>query len=357
MKIIIFAGGTGKRFWPVSRKSSPKQFSPLISGKPLLSLRIDTLLKSFNAEDIFISTGRHYSEEVKSIAPELPEENLIFEPEMRDTGPAVTLAVAYVHKLYPEELVSIQWSDHLIKDEATFLTALKEAEQQTVGESKVTFVCVPARFPSPHRGYIQFGGDVKKVSKNIVFKKFVGFKEKPDVDTAKSYLKSGEYGWNPGYWIVQPEFFLEKVKSVSPNTYQVCQDIVESSFATQTLKKFTQLEKIAADYIFAENVKASEALVLQSDFGWSDVGEWIALKEALQESDDANVTKGKVKDLDSKDTLVYNLDDSKLVATIGLDSMVVVNTKDVIAVFHKEDNTRLKQFLSNLESEGLEDYL
>ncbi len=359
MKIIIFAGGTGKRFWPVSRKQAPKQFSPLISGKPLLRLRIDTLLKSYNAEDIFISTGKHYEKEVKEIAPELPVENLILEPEMRDTGPAVTLAVTYVHHRYPQDLISIQWSDHLVKDELTFVTALREAEEITASKEGVgvTFVTVPARFASPHRGYIHFGEEIKRVSKNIVFREFKEFKEKPDEKTAEKYLKDGSYGWNPGYWIVKPEYFLDKVTHSTPEIVEICDEIVQSGFSEASLQKFTKLEKISADYTFAENVQAEEAMVLWSEFGWSDVGEWIALKEALQERSDSNVVKGKVQDLESQDSIIYNLDDTKLVATIGLESMVVVNTKDVVAVFHKDDNTKLKQFLAELENKGLTEYL
>ncbi len=359
MKIIIFAGGTGKRFWPVSRIKSPKQFSPLIAGKPLVRLRVDALLKGFNASDIFLSTGRIYEDEVKKMLPQLPAENIILEPVMRDTGPAVTLAVNYVHSIHPGEVISIQWSDHLVKDETTFITALKESERVLQKESakSTVFLTVPARFASPHRGYIEIGEKIKQVSGKITLYNFVRFKEKPSEKTAKKYIDSGNFGWNPGYWTIKPEYFLKIVNENAQLISKVCKEVVESNFSKDSLTKFSQLEKVAIDKVFAEKVNSTNALAMLTDIGWSDIGEWIALKEALQSSNTANVIKGNVVDLDSKDSVIFNLDNKKLVSTINLNGMVVVNTQDVVAVFHKKDNSRLKEYLANLENDGLKEYL
>ncbi len=351
MKIIIFAGGTGKRFWPVSRKNSPKQFSPLISGKPLLLTRIESLLKKFKPEDLFISTGKKFQKEVYKIAKDIPKQNIILEPEMRDTGPAVTLAVTYVNKLYPNEAVSIQWSDQIVKDENTLFKTLNRSEKLLNKKTKVVFIAVPARFASPYRGYIKFKNTGKELEENIKLHNFIEFKEKPTIETALEYIKSGNYGWNPGYWTINSGFYLNKLSKFSPKVYNICKEIVESNFSEGSLIKFSELDKISVDYMFAENIKSNEAVVLQADFGWSDVGEWISLKEALQESEKSNVIKGNVFDLDSTDSIIFNLEESKLVSTIGLKGMVVVNTKDVIAVFRKEDNNRLKEYLEKLESE------
>lgn len=357
MKIIIFAGGTGKRFWPVSTKKAPKQFSPLISGKPLLRLRIDDLLKGFNIEDIFVSTGKRYEQEVREIVPELPIANIILESEMRDTGPAVMLAVSYVHNLYPNEIISTQWSDHINKQSDIFVQALKESERLIDDKIKTVFLTVPARFPSPHRGYIEFGNALTKISDQLNIYEFKKFKEKPDVATAQEYIDSGKFGWNPGYWTIDPKYYMAVIREFHPEMYAVCNEIVLSNFADEHVAKFSNLEKISADYAFAEHVDGDSARVLWADTGWSDVGEWIALKEALQESEDANVIKGNVVDLDSEDSIIFNLDDTKLISTIGLKGMVVVNTKDAVAIFSKDDNNRLKKYLEKLESEGYSEYL
>jgi mannose-1-phosphate guanylyltransferase len=357
MKIIIFAGGTGKRFWPVSRKNSPKQFLPIIDNKPLSRLRFDILKNGFDICDIYISTGKRFEAESREIFKELPAENFILEPEMRDTGPAVSLAVSYIANQFPDEVISIQWSDHLIKKPEIFIESLKESERIVKDQNKTVLLAVPARFPSPHRGYIQFSSMLKNINSNISLYNFEKFVEKPTKEIAQQYINSGNYAWNPGYWTITGDYYLEIIKQSAPSTYEVCQKIVKSGFAPSVLEKFRELDKISADYQFAEKISPEDAFVLLTDMGWSDVGEWIAFKEALEESQDANVINGQSFDLDSTDTLVYNTESGKLIATIGLKGMVVVNTPDVLAVFHKDDNTRIKEFLNKIEEEGLDQYL
>ncbi len=357
MKIIIFAGGTGKRFWPVSRKDSPKQFLPIVGDKPLLRMRYDILLNGFSAEDIFVSSGEKYKDEIIKMIPEMPQENLILEREMRDTGPAVTLAVTYVHAKFPSEIISIQWSDHLIKDPDTFIDCLNESEKAVRETKKIVFITVPARFPSPHRGYINFANEIKKFNDKTSLREFIKFVEKPTKEVAVKYIASGHYGWNPGYWMVEGEKFLEVTKRSHPEFVEVCAEIIESNFSDEAVAKFSTLEKASADYAFAEYVKQDEALTILSEFGWSDVGEWIAFKEAVEDSNESNVTKGNTYDYQSKDTLIYNTEEGKLITTIGLNGMVIVNTPDIIAVFHKDDNTRIKEFLKKFEEDGFGKYL
>lgn len=357
MKIIIFAGGTGKRFWPVSRKSSPKQFLPIVNDKPLLRLRYEVLKQGFKDEDIFISTGVQYEKEVKSIVPELPERNIILEPEMRDTGPAVSLAVNYVDTLYPGELISVQWSDHLIKRPDIFINSLREAEKIANTDNKMTLIAVPARFPSPHRGYIQFGDLVKSISEGLDLHRFVKFVEKPTKEVAESYINDGHYGWNPGYWNLTAAQYNSKLQISRPEMYKVIKEIRDSNFDKEVMEQFRTLEKISADYAFAEYLEPQDAEVLLTDMGWSDVGEWIAFKEALEDASNGNVVNGHSFDMGSSDTLIYNTQSDKLVATIGLEGMIVVNTPDVLAVFHKDDNTRIKEFLKKMEEEGFDKYL
>lgn len=358
MKIIIFAGGTGKRFWPASRKKSPKQFLPIISNKPLIKIKYEYLRLGFKPEDIFVSTGIQYKKEVTKILDELPKDNFIFEPEMRDTGAAVTLAISYVSKKFPKEVISTQWSDHLIKKPKVFIKALKETEKYILKDrAKYILIGVPARFPSPHRGYIKVRNELEKINKDISLRKFIAFKEKPDLELAKEYIKSKNYAWNPGYWSMKGIDYLNIVKKTAPDIYNVCQEIVNNNFSEDSLDKFKTLEKIAADYIFAEHLKLKDTLVTLSDMGWSDVGEWIAFKEAFESNNNSNVSIGNTFDYNSSDTLIYNQEKEKLVATIGLKGFVVVNTKDVLAIFHKDDNTKIKEFLNKLEENDLSKYL
>ena len=347
MKIIVFAGGTGKRFWPVSRVNSPKQFSPLISGRPLLRIRIDTLLKKFKPADIYISTGKRYQNEVFEIAKDLPKENIIFEPDMRDTGPAVTLALMYVSKLHPNEVVSIQWSDHLIKDTEEFLNSLIFSENKVIESGKTIITTVPARYPSPDRGYVEEGEKIKDVTEKTSLFKFVSFKEKPDSNTAEKYIKEKRFSWNLGYWNTMPDVFLDIVKEKDLKIFEACKDLIDSDF--KATDKFISLEKKSADYLFAENLNPNNTYLLKTDIGWSDVGEWVALKEALEESRTSNVIRGNVFDMNSEDCIIFNLDNSKLISTIGLKGMVIVSTNDVFAVFSKDSADKLKEYLKRLE--------
>jgi mannose-1-phosphate guanylyltransferase len=358
MKIIIFAGGTGKRFWPVSRKDAPKQFLPVGGDKPLVRMAFERVLSGFPVEDIFLSTGKRYEKEIANILPELKKENVILEPEMRDNGAAVTLAVSYVNSKFPDEVIATIWQDHMVKDVPTFVDSLKEAEKLVKEFNKIVFIAVPARFASPHRGYIHYGKQFKDIQngkiKCLEFQRFV---EKPSVEMAKEYIEKGTYGWNPGYWIFKSSTFLSKIERSHNEIYSVCKEMVDSNFAETALTKFKTLEKISIDYIFAEKVFPDQALVLLSEMGWADVGEWISLKEALEVDRNSNVTKGEIYDLNSKDSLMYNLEDGKLLVTLGLNGFIVVNTPDVVAVFRKEDNTKLKELLKNFEGTELEKFL
>lgn len=358
MKIIIFAGGSGKRFWPVSRQSSPKQFLNVVGEIPLIRMAYNRVHKKLSEADIFVSTGQKFGSEVKRIISELPDDNLILEPDMRDTGPAVTLAVSYVHKKFPEEVIACIWSDHLVKDEVTFMESLFEAEQLVKDENKIVFVAVPARFANIHRGYIHFGSSIK-LSKNSKIKllQFKRFEEKPNLPKATEFIEDGNYGWNPGYWVFKGEAFLKKIKSTSPEIFNTCQKVIDDDFSRTSMQEFAALDKISADYIFAEKVYSSQGAVVFADFGWSDIGEWISLKEALEKSHKGNVVKGNVADLGSEDTLIYNYEDKKLVATIGLKGYVVVNTPDVVAIFPGENNQKLKELLKGFENSELEKYL
>ncbi|MCA9391833.1 mannose-1-phosphate guanylyltransferase [candidate division WWE3 bacterium] len=357
MKIIIFAGGTGKRFWPASRKQSPKQFLPVIGDQPLLLLKYEYLRRGFEAQDIFISTGIQYENEVRDLIPELPDENFIFEPMMRDTGPAIALASCYVNKLFPDETISLQWSDHYIKRPDVFVSALKEAERLVNEEGRAVNIAEKPRFPTPHRGYLKYGKHIKSVNQHHVLCEFVRFMEKPTLKVAKEYLRSGDYSWNLGYWVLKPKHLFAKYKDFAPQILSVAEEIVNSDFSKESTDKFAELDKTSFEYIFSENCEPSETYVMNTNMGWYDVGEWISLKETLEEDPQDVVTQGNVIDIDSKDTLIYNSSQKSLVATINLDGLVVVNTDDVVAIFPKDDNAQLKELLKRLEENGREEYL
>lgn len=357
MKIIIFAGGTGKRFWPVSRKKSPKQFQSVIDNKPLIKLKYDYLRLKFKAEDIFLSTGSQYKTEVEEILYELPKENFIFEPAMIDNGAAVALAVSYVQSKFPNEVISIQWSDHYVKEPKIFADALYEAGKLAEQNGKTIVIGVPARYPSPSLGYIHFGQKLQEIKPNVILYEFEKFVEKPTAEVAEQYLESKSYLWNPGYMVMNPNKILEKYQKYSPEIFEGIQKIVQSNFSQEAMASYISLPKIGFDKIFSENLSKDEAQIMSVEMGWNDVGEWTMLKEALETSSDSNVTLGNVIDMNSKNSIIYNYEDKKLISTINLKDMVVVNTPDAIAIFHRNDNGALKDYLKLLEERGYTNYL
>lgn len=359
MKVVIFAGGTGKRFWPASRKKSPKQFLNTIDNKPLVRLKYEYLRFGYEPEDILISTGIQYKEEVLSIFPELPPENFIFEPDMRDTGPAIALAVEYILSKFGDEVISLQWADHYIKDPHAFVEALRAGDQIVREENKTVIIGVPPRFASPHLGHIKF---IKKKlavdpEGKIVRADFAKFVEKPNMETAQEYMKSGVYLWNPGYLISKPGIILEKYRKYAPRIVEVVEKIAASNFSNESMAEFSSLDKVAFEYIFSENLEPNEATLLITEMGWSDVGEWVALWEALVKNQNGTVTQGNVADQESKNSLIFNYDQAKLLAAVGVDDLIIVNTPDAVAVISKKANGELKDFLKMLEETGLERYL
>ena len=246
MKVIIFAGGSGKRFWPASRKNNPKQFQDVINNKPLIKLKYDYLRMA----------GIVYKLEVENILSDLPKQNFIYEPFMRDTGPAVLYATEYIYNKYGNVPILIQWADYYIKRPKIFIAVLKKGENLLNKQNKTLIVGVPIRFASPHRGHIKNGKVISKFG-NYTVAEFKEFVEKPTVETAVQYIKSGQYTWNSGYFITKPTVIFKKYKEHARSTYNIVKTITSSKYNKNKLKLFENCEKKSFDYIFAENLKPS----------------------------------------------------------------------------------------------------
>jgi mannose-1-phosphate guanylyltransferase len=360
MKIVIFAGGVGTRLWPLSRKNTPKQFEKIVGDKSMLQIAVDKLFPEFKWEDIYISTGIQYENLVKSQLPQLPSQNVIVEPEMRDVGPAVGLITALFVKESPDEPIALLWgSDHLVKEEEFFRNALKVAEKIVLKDpNKIVFIGQKPRFASQNLGYIEFGKEVEEVDKIPVFQ-FVGFKYRPHLSVAEKFLKDGHHSWNLGYFVTTPKFLWKLFEEFSPELHSKLKEI-HSSYLTDNYKKvleqiYPTIEKISFDNAILEKLDPKYASVLSVDIGWSDIGAWEALKEALSEKEDENVTKGKVMLEDSSDTLVFNFT-NQLAVGIDLEKMLVINTEDVLLVCPKDSVPKIKKLVESLngtENENL----
>ncbi len=351
MKIVIFAGGVGTRLWPLSRKNTPKQFEKIVGDQSLLQISVSKLFPDFTWNDIYISTNKQYENLLREQFPELPEENFILEPAMRDVGPAIVLMVAHFVKKFPNEQIGILWGDHLVKQEDVFRKALKTAEGIVEkNPDKIVFIGQKPRFASVNLGYIEYGETSEQVEGVPVYE-FKSFLYKPDSETAEKYLADNKHSWNLGYFVTTPSFLWEKFERYAPQLFEklkVIADAMDTPEYDKVLDEvYPTMEKINFDNAILEKLDPKEGCVLSVDIGWSDIGAWEALKEALSDSEDENVTKGKVDLMDSRDSLVFNYN-GQLVVGIDLDGMLVINTKDVLLVCPKDSVPKIKKYVESL---------
>jgi len=351
MKVIIFAGGVGSRLWPLSRKKSPKQFEKIIGDKSTLQLSASRLQPDFGWQDVYVATNAAYEEIVQEQLPQLPPNHVIGEPAMRDVGPAVGLAAAIAAQENPFEPMVILWSDHLVKKDALFRKILLTAGKLVGKEQdRIVFVSQKARFASENLGWINYGKEVKNID-GIAFHSFVDFQYRPDGVTAKQYFESGHHAWNLGYFVTTPKFLLSLYETFVPNIYKGISQIADT-WHTDAFEKtlegvYPTLEKISFDNAILEKLNPGNAYVISQNLEWSDVGAWEALKEALEESGDKNVTQGRVLLQDTQDSLVYNYG-KQLVVAIDAKELLIVNTDDVLLVCNKTSVPKIKKLVESL---------
>lgn len=345
MKIVVFAGGVGTRLWPLSRKNSPKQFEKILGDKSTLQLAVDRLRPDFNFEDIYIATGKKYEEIVKQQLPKIPAQNFIFEPAVRDVGPAVGLAMSIIGREHPSSPVAILWSDHFVKKERRFREVLHFAENLVIkNNNSLILIGQRARFANQNLGWIEFGEKTKEIRGTKVFK-FKKLIYRPTLNQAESFLNQN-FAWNPGYFVTTPKFLLSQFEKFTPDLYRGIMKIKDE----KTLEMvYPTLEKISFDNAILEKVDSRYVSVIAADLGWSDVGAWEALKEALEVTSAENVTKGKILINDSSDNLVFNYTD-QLVVGIDLEKMLVINTDDVLLVCSKKSVPKIKKLVEKLEN-------
>jgi mannose-1-phosphate guanylyltransferase len=359
MKAIIFAGGHGTRLWPLSRRNSPKQFEKVIGDKSTLQLAIERLVPDFSWKDIFVATNQHFKTLVTEQLPLLPSENVIGEPEMRDVGPAVGLVTATLYKRFGNEPIVILWCDHLIKNVELFRKILSISQREVLHrKDTIIFISQKPRFPSQNLGWVHFGKTLFERA-DIAFRSFGGFAYRPTLEKAEEFFKKGGHSWNLGYFVTTLGTIWKLYKEHQPEMFSVLKriyDVVDTTkFKSVVEANYSSLPKVSFDNAILEHIDSKHALVVTDDLGWSDVGAWEALKEALQQSPEQNVIQGKVLVTDCQDSLIYNYTD-QLVAAIDLNGFIVINTNDVTFVCHKNSVPKIKKLverLANSENEHL----
>jgi len=351
MKAVILAGGFGTRLWPISRQAKPKQFQKLVSEKTMLQETIEQM-DFLKAEDIFIATNQEYEATVKEqIAGLIPEENILIEPDLRNTSPCIGLIATILSKKFPDEVMAITYADHLLKDKAELAQKLQVAELLAKTHNTLNIIEVKARSANPNLGYVKIGKKVGEIE-NVEIYDFEKFTEKPDADTAKKFLAEGNYLWNTGRYVWKISTILEKYKEFQPETYAILQQIYEKIGTPEeksTIEKlYPQCEKISIDYAIMEKVKPEEVRIISADLGWSDIGTWDSLYDELKISTDENVIQGDHLGVDTKGCLIYS-HGKKLIATVGIENLVVVDTEDALLICNKNQSQDIKKIIELLK--------
>jgi mannose-1-phosphate guanylyltransferase len=351
MKIIIFAGGVGTRLWPLSRKHTPKQFEKIIGDKSTLQQTVDRLSPEFNPEDIFIATGARYEKIIKEQLPDIPSENFIFEPAMRDVGPAIGLVASLLDKKFPNEPIAILWSDHMVKNIDVFKKSLFQARNMVEkNEADFVFLAQKPRFANQNMGWIQVGDSILEEEgvQTFTFQKLL---YRPALEEAEQFFKNSQYVWNLGYFVTTPSYLFSLFKTHAPAMHEQLLELQnawgEDTFATKLEEIYPKLEKISFDDAILIKLTPSRVFVISADLGWSDVGAWEALKEALSDKEEENVVRGNTLLEGSKDALVFNYT-NQLVVGIDLERMLVINTGDVLLVCPKTSVPKIKKLVEGL---------
>ena len=348
---VIMAGGGGLRFWPLSRRSRPKQLLNLSGKDVMINETIERLTRIAAKDDIYIVTNAGLKREMaEATKGRIPAGNIFYEPSARNTAACIGYAAFKLRQLHGDGVMVVSPSDAYIGEEEEYARILRAAVRAAQETDSLVTVGVTPTFPATGYGYIEFAGDgrVKKVRK---------FVEKPDEDRAKEYIASGGYVWNSGVFVWKTSVILEKFRKLLPDLYSGLERIAAafgSPEEEQILNEvYPQLRSVSVDYGIME--KCDDILVVTGEFGWSDVGSWDRI-DALHPADrNGNVTFGDAWVLDGKDTTVYST--GRCVAAIGVEDLVIVETKDAVMVCRRSNAQDVKKIVEMLKEKGRNELL
>jgi mannose-1-phosphate guanylyltransferase len=356
---VIMAGGGGTRLWPVSRKEKPKQLLPLLGKETLFQSTVARLETLFPPERILVVTVAEQAREMREQVPSIPEENYLIEPAPRGTASVVALAAAVLQKRDPHAVMAIQTADHHIRNKDLFNYLISTAIDVAEKNYLVTLGITPT-FPSTGYGYIQQGEPMIGEYKYPVYT-VKRFKEKPDEATAQELLRSGDHSWNSGMFVWRVDVILAEIQRQMPRLYDAV-DAIAAAWNTPgrdevVHSRWMDLKSQTIDYGVME--KAERVAVLPAGgLGWSDVGSWDSLFEVLMPDMNGNVsTNAQHLALDTHNTLVYSGNDQRLVVTIGLDDIVVVDAGDVLMICKVDQSQKVRDVVEHLKKHHQDEYL
>jgi mannose-1-phosphate guanylyltransferase len=342
--MFIMAGGSGERFWPLSRKAKPKHLLQLVSSKTLLEetvLRLKPLAK--RPSDLLILTNHEQVSGVRKALPRFPKASLIPEPAKRDTAPAAALATALALRRHPDAVLALLPADAVIGKHPIFRSQVAAAARAAAASPSFITLGIKPSYPATGFGYLHLGGKTLSGIKGGPFLKVRRFVEKPSLAKAKGYLRSGQYAWNAGIFVWKASTFLAEARRQQPALAKFIERFPKGgSYAAYLKREFPKLPKISVDYAIMEGARS--VLALKAAFPWDDVGSWTALPAHLPTDKHGNTFRGPVLSMESRNSLAL-AEGGRPVALLGTENLVVVNTPDAVLVCAKDKVQEVKQLM------------
>jgi len=346
---VIMAGGTGTRFWPLSTGDKPKQFLELFGERSLLRMSFERVAGPVPPERVLVLTNRAFTGLVADQLPELPRQNIVGEPQKKDTAAAVALAAALCKKRYGNPVMAVLTADHLIEPVDEFRAALLSAARGARESGALYTMGIPPEYPATGYGYLELGAKVDREGETP-HHELKSFREKPDLETAKRYVDSGRYLWNSGMFVWTVGAVWKEIEGHLPDHAKAMAAAAEKDGAPgweeALAEAFEKVRPVSIDFGVME--KASRVRCVAAGFEWSDVGGWLSLRSRLAQDGQGNAVRGEIFTLDASGNLVFCEDQAETVVLIGADDLVVVRSGGRTLVAHKDRLEDLKKVVEKM---------
>jgi mannose-1-phosphate guanylyltransferase len=348
---LVLAGGSGERFWPLSRRARPKQLLRLVSNKTLLEETLGRLEGLIPQERILILTNTEQEGAVRKLLRNFPKENIVAEPAKRDTAAAVALGTGWVAARDHAGIMVVLPADHVIANRTAFQETLAVAADVAEETSELVIIGIKPTWACPGFGYIEQGKPVRlrKRPDNDAVHRVLRFREKPNLDLAESFLRKGNFRWNAGMFVWSVPTVLREFNRQTPELADFISQLrAPENFEKALRERFSKLPRISFDYAIME--KADRVLVVEASFDWDDIGSWRAVANYFQKDNQGNAANRAITALDSSNNIVFE-EDGTSVALLGVHNLIIVRTQDALLICHRHEAERIKDLIGKIPPE------
>lgn len=348
---LILAGGSGERFWPLSRRARPKQLLRLVAEQTLLEQAVARLEGLVPPERLLILTNVDQEAAVRELLPQVPKENIVAEPAKRDTAAAVALGAGWVAARDHSATMVVLPADHVINDTAAFQKTLAVAAAAAEETGALVTIGIKPTWACPGYGYIEQGEPVRLRAggSDASVHRVVRFREKPNADLAESFIRKGNFRWNAGMFVWSVPSVLSEFNRHTPElAHFISQLRVQDNFTKTLGERFAGLPRISFDYAIME--KADRVLMVEAGFDWDDVGSWRAVAKYFKNDDEGNAANCEITALESSNNIVFNPDGARI-ALLGVHNLIVVRTADAILICHRHQAEKIKNLIGKVPEE------